>query len=204
MGWQDASGAWVTVVNSEVEFPSLADRLTPAALKAQLLDVAADVRLGAPEDMLVPVHFPVIPDDLLLSFADVDETTGKDPTHAARLGFGGPAAPSVELFRAMKMRDTSPLSITAMSTGGAWFEYLYSPVNTEVAGRPARYYENSDEGSVTVPDGGSVLLVEIGTCGIAVAVQDRTRITRAELETMFTGATFDECDTTKTWTRPLR
>jgi hypothetical protein len=44
-----------------------------------------------------------------------------------------------------------------------------------------------------VPAGGSALLVVIDTCAIQVTVADRTAVTRADLETMLEGATFDEC-----------
>jgi hypothetical protein len=203
VGWQDPSGPWVTVldIGSEAGL-GLATSPDPLSL---LLDVAADIRLGAPRDVLVPMHFPAVPGNLPITFADVDDISVADGGQLAVLGFGGDPRPSVELFHPSQAEVDTPLTIKAWTANGQapWTEMAGGPVNTTVAGRPARYYERSGKGGVRVPAGGSVLLVEIGSCGIQINVGDRKAITRADLETMFSGATFDECDSIRTWTRPF-
>ena len=200
VGWKDPSGAWVTVLDAGTGLGPPTS-LDPLSL---LVDVGADVRLGAPRDVLVPMHFAAVPGNLPITFTDVDDTSHPKDGQVAVLGLGGDRQPAVGILRPGYLDVDTPLTITAWTANGyaPWIEMLYSPVNTTVAGHPARYYED-DSGSVSVPPGGSVMLVEIGGCGIQIGVKDRTKITRADLEAMFAGATFDKCDSTKTWTRPL-
>jgi hypothetical protein len=199
IGWEDASGAWVTVIGRG------ATPITPPD-PAAMLDVAAAVRLTAPQKVLVPMHFPVIPGNLPITYTEVDEHDAVNGPQKAALGFGGNPRP-IEPPDFPVHDVSTPLTITSWTANGSapWIELLYGPVNTTVEGRPARYYERTEQdgGSVIVPPNGSVMLVEIGSCGIQVVVQDRTKITRADLDAMFTNATFDKCDSTKTWTRPL-
>lgn len=196
VGWQDPSGAWVTVV-------ALRERGPSGDARTVLTEVAADVQLGAPQDVLVPMHFPTIPGDLPITAADVDVEPTTDAPRLAHLGFGGDREPSMNMMPPWHLNSDAPLQIRAWTADKApWTELIDGPVNTTVAGRPARYHEQSD--SVRVAPGGSALLVEIGSCGIQINVRDRNAITRADLEAMFVGATFDDCATTKTWTRPLR
>jgi hypothetical protein len=205
VGWRDPSGAWVTVVDGDAGTRLRRFHLTPAEMRTHLLDVAADVRLGAPQDVLVPMHFPAIPGNLPITFAEVDEIDRSGP-QMATLGFGGDDTPTVDLqHRSYFPVDVdAPLEIAAWTANGMapWVEIADGPVNTTVAGRPARYHEKSHSGNVL--PGGSTMLVEVGSCGIVIKVRDRTVITRADLEAMFAGATFDDCDSPRTWTRPVR
>jgi hypothetical protein len=199
VGWKDASGAWVAVVGRG------ATPIAPQDVPI-LLDVAAAVRLTAPHQVLVPMHFPAIPGNLPITYTKVDEHDAVNGPQKAALGFGGNPRP-VGPPDTPEQDVSTPLTITSWTADGfaPWIELLYGPVNTTVAGRPARYYERTgqDGGSVFVPPDGSVLLVEVGSCGIEIDVQDRTKITRADLDAMFANATFNKCDSTKTWTRPL-
>ncbi|GAA2490690.1 hypothetical protein [Winogradskya humida] len=194
IGWQDESGVWVTVIDAEPSQP----RHQP--VKDLLLDVATYVEIGPAEDILVPVHFRTIPGNRKITFADVDELPNTSGTYQADLGFGGDRTPTVDLYRPSYMSIDTPLQIKVMTLGAGWNEMTYDPVNTTIAGRPARYFEGEAQ-SVMVPKGGSSLLVEVGTCGILVQVSDRKAIPRSALDTMFKGATFDRCDSLTTWTR---
>ncbi|WP_306205651.1 hypothetical protein [Actinoplanes sp. RD1] len=185
VGWQDPSGPWVTVIDRNAgQGPGSAD------IGPVLLAAAADVRLGAPEDVLVPMHFPAIPDGLPITFAGADEAGPR-----ATLRFGGDPAPKFGLAVVTGMIVDEDLLVTAWSTTSVnWTELIHEPLDTTVAGHPARYTETGE---------GSKLLVDTGSCGIDIIVRDRRAITRAELEAMVAGATFDACDSTATWTRPV-
>jgi hypothetical protein len=186
VGWQDVSGAWVSVI----------DRMGPAPGDAGpvLLAAAADVRLGAPEEVRVPMHFPAIPGGLPITFADVDEAdSAAGPT--AELRFGGDPSPKFGIAVVKGLAVDEELIVNAWPTTSVnWTELTQEAFSTTVAGRPARYTERGK---------GSNLLVAAGSCGIDIVVRDRATITRADLEAMVAGATFDECDSTRTWTRPV-
>jgi hypothetical protein len=202
LGWQDGSGAWVTVVNGEDGPPHL---LTKGdKLRRQMYAIAADVRLTPPRDILVPMHFPAIPGNLPISFAyaDVredDGTTDYKTGPQAAVGFGGTTGvPSIYLGGASTSGSDAPLEIVARTAGQApWTDLLTNTIERELTagGHPARY--------TRTPWAGGQLLVEIGTCGIEVRTKDPDRFTAEQLAAMFDGATFDACDSTATWTEPL-
>ncbi|WP_305786640.1 hypothetical protein [Symbioplanes lichenis] len=198
VGWQDGSGAWVTVADRKA-----ADRTDglddPAGVRKALIEAAGQVRLGPPQGLGVPVHFPAVADDLPMTFADITRQRGNP---IARLGFGAGPVPDLSVGFARGPVPDDPLEVTVWTVGKVnWKELTGDPVNTTVADRPARYYERNDH--LGVPPGGSLLLIEAGTCGLEILVRDRTRITRADLETMLTGATVDDCTSTTSWTEPV-
>jgi hypothetical protein len=196
LGWQDASGAWVTVVNGQDAPPQFL--VKGRELRDQMFAIAADVRLTAPRDTLVPMHFPAIPGNLPVSFAYAD-TRDYDSGQQATLGFGGSTGvPLLYLGGSSTTGADAPLEISAWTTTlTPWTELMNNRgyQATTIAGHPARYRAGKD--------GGSLLLVDTGSCGIEVKVAQTRRITLDDLNAMFTGATFDRCDSTATWTRPL-
>lgn len=198
VGWQDASGAWVTVLDSGY---LTGDRVPPDRVPL-LLHVAADVRLTPPQDVLVPVHFSHPPGGRTVTFVQTSDVASNHPS--VSMGLGATSATALPLSRPSARDMDQPLQIRAGNAADwNWSGPTYGAVNTTVAGHPARYYEYADnEGSVSLNPGSSILLMVAGTCGVQVDVRDSQVITRADLEKMFTGATFDRCDGTKTW-RPF-
>ncbi|WP_306205656.1 hypothetical protein [Actinoplanes sp. RD1] len=199
VGWQDASGAWVTVVNGDI------GREDEATTRERLVRTAEEVRLGTPEEAGVPVHFSRIPGDLPLTFSDVSTVDAY-----AKLGFGaGGATPAVNIGFIRGPREGTPLRIEVWQVGSVnWTEATTDrpghagEFDTTVAGHPAHYYE-TDSGPYIVRPGASVLTVALGTCGLVVSVKDKTAITRADLETMVAGATVDDCTSPGSWTKPV-
>ncbi|WP_306204947.1 hypothetical protein [Actinoplanes sp. RD1] len=195
LGWQDKSGAWVTVINGQ-DAPEQF-RTKGGALRAEMFAIAADVRLTAPEDPLVPMHFRKIPGDLPMSFSYADDREFQDGQQAT-LGFGGDTGvPQLYLGGSSTTGARAPLEISAWTaTTTPWTELRDQATPAgKVAGHPAWVAEG--------PDGESILLVEAGTCGIEVKAPDPDDIALADRKAMFSGATFDRCDSTATWTRPL-
>nr|WP_221379156.1 hypothetical protein [Actinoplanes polyasparticus] len=185
VGWQDPSGAWVTV--------------SDGASRAAMLRLAESVRLTSPRTARAPVRFGWVPLDLPVTYTESRDVAAHGVS--ANIGFGGPAEPSGQPsspFFAMPY-DT-PLSVSVLPMEGimtAWGEdYADRPMRV-IAGHRTWYIEG-DAGPLASRDG-SHMLIQAGSCGITIAVRDRASIPSAALERMVENMTFGGCDDTSDW-----
>ena len=185
VGWQDPSGAWVTISDG-------ADR-------ASMLRLAARVRLTSPRTARAPVRFGWVPRDLPVTYTESRDTAAYGVS--ASIGFGNPTDPrdqSADPF--FMIPSSTPMSVTALPMDGimtAWGEdYAQRPMKT-IAGHRMWYVEGE---AGTFPDAdGSHLMIEAGSCGITVLIRDRASIPYAALERMVQNMTFGGCDDTSDW-----
>jgi hypothetical protein len=185
VGWQDTSGAWVTV--------------SDGASRAAMLRLAESVRLASPRTARAPVRFGWVPGDLPVTYIESRDVAAHGVE--AQVGFGAPAGPPAQGSGPfLRIPPSTPLSITVLPMDGimtAWgTDYADRPMRT-IAGHRTWYIEG-DSGNFSNRDG-SHLLIEAGSCGITITVQDRARIPFPALERMVENMTFGGCDDTSDW-----
>ncbi|MCM4077962.1 SigE family RNA polymerase sigma factor [Paractinoplanes hotanensis] len=185
VGWQDSSGAWVTV--------------SDGASRAAMLRLAESVRLTPPRTARAPVRFGWVPLDLPVTYIESRDVAAHGVS--ANIGFGGPAEPSGQPSSPFfTMPYDTPLSVSVLPMEGimtAWGEdYADRPMRT-IAGHRTWYIEG-DAGPFGNRDG-SHMLIQAGSCGITIAVRDRVSIPSAALERMVENMTFGGCDDTSDW-----
>jgi hypothetical protein len=185
VGWQDTSGAWVTV--------------SDGASRAAMLRLAESVRLTSPRTARAPVRFGWVPGDLPVTYTESRDVAANGVS--ADIGFGTPAGPSEGrsgLF--FMMPFGTPLSVSALPMDGimtAWGQdYTHRPMRT-IAGHRTWYIEG-DSGNFG-NRGGSHLLIEAGSCGITIEVEDRAQIPFPALQRMVENMTFGGCHDTSDW-----
>ena len=187
VGWREPSGAWVTVWGEEQ------DKLEYAR------NVAADVRVGRPHPATVPFHFTV-PHQLRVSYV----APPKGANHGAAVAlwqFGGTREPTVDLtFGTFGPYLSGPLEVTAWVAKGGWSDYTDAdtPPTETIAGHKVWYYDGGAP-KINVRAPGSVMLVEIGDCGLQIETRDRTRITKADLTALVRTLRVDDCGKRATW-----
>jgi hypothetical protein len=190
VGWREPTGAWVTVwgeQNDKLEY---------------VRNVAADVRVGPPHPATVPFHFTV-PHQLRVSY--VAPPTGANHGGAVALWqFGGTREPTIDLtFGTFGPYLPGPLTVTAFKAKGPWSDYTNAntPPTETIAGHKVWYYEGTAP-KINVRPPGSVMLVEIGDCGLQIETSDKTRITKADLTALVGTLRVDDCGKPATW-RPF-
>lgn len=104
------------------------------------------------------------------------------------------------------------LSAWATPKGAAWTELLSpqgappgrvpTPGWETIGGQRAWYLPDDARPGLFTPGPGAHLLVDVGDCGIVIAVADRDQISRVELARMLAGMTFTSCADVTTW-RPV-
>jgi hypothetical protein len=185
VGWQDTSGAWVTV--------------SDGANRAEMLRLAESVRLTPPRTARAPVRFGWVPGDLPVTYTESRDVAANGVS--ADIGFGTPAGPPAHgagLF--FMIPPSTPLSVTALPMDGimtAWGEDYADRPMRRIAGHRTWYIEG--KGGNFSNRGGSHLLIEAGSCGITIMVEDRARIPFPALERMVENMTFGGCDDTSDW-----
>nr|WP_296074504.1 hypothetical protein [uncultured Actinoplanes sp.] len=185
VGWKDTSGAWVTV--------------SDGASRAAMLRLAESVRLTAPRTARAPVSFGWVPGDLPVTYTESRDVAAYGVS--AGIGFGTPAGAAAKQSGPFFMIPLgTPLTVTALPMDGietAWGQdYTDRPMRT-IAKHRTWYFEGN-AGNFSNRRG-SHLLIEAGSCGITIGVQDRARIPYAALERMVKNMTFGGCDDTSDW-----
>ena len=205
VGWQDPSGAWVIVIHTSGH--RRPDVSQADAGKSEVLKMAATVRTGPPLDVAVPFHLPAVPRDLGVTFVEASPRDGvysEDgrsdlPIARAMVGLGGGNRPL--LADDLYPPDVSrPLMITSWAKQlVTLFNYPEGKPTGTVDGNRVWYIESPR----FQPPPSSALVVQAGNCYVEFLVQDRKKITKADLIAMLAGATFDDCGQPATWTGPM-
>jgi hypothetical protein len=183
VGWQDRSGAWVVVYE--------------AANRAATLRLAENVRLTAPRTARAPVRFGWVPRDLPVTYFDSRDIA--EYGVSANVAFGDPARGGEQSDLFFPGWD-APLTVQVLPMNGimtAWGEdYAQRQVRT-IAGHKTWYLEG-EVGNFPDPDG-SQMLIQAGSCGITVLVDDRQSIPYPALQRMVENMTFGGCDDISDW-----
>jgi len=203
VGWQDVSGAWVTVFHS-----TNSPKPAPAGVREKVLGLAAKVRLGKPREISVPFHLPAVPRDLPVTYVMASAPglkyfdhipTGDGALAYAKVGFGGDGRPT-GATAAFPPPASVSLMITSWTKGMTILGgYPKGKPTTTVDGHNIWYYD----GPRHLPAPASSLVVQAGTCYVEFLAQDRTKFTKADLIAMLAGATFDDCGQPSTWKGPM-
>ena len=203
VGWQDVSGAWVTVFHSAGN-----QKPAPAGVREKVLGLAAKVRLGKPREISVPFHLPAVPRDLPVTYVMASAPGLKYFDHIphgdgrlayAKVGFGGDGRPT-GATEAFPPPASVSLMITSWTKGMTFLtDYPKGKPTTTVDGHDVWYYQ----GPRHMPAPAASLVVRAGTCYVEFLVRDRTKITKADLIAMLAGATFDDCGQPATWKGPM-
>lgn len=185
VGWQDPSGAWVIV--------------SDGSNRAEMLRLAESVRLTAPRTARAPVRFGWVPGDLPVTYTESRDVAANGVS--ADIGFGTPAGSVDERSGLFFMIPFgTPLSVTALPMDGimtAWGQdYADRPMHT--IGGHRTWYIEGDGGNFSNRDG-SHLLIQAGSCGITISVEDRAKIPYQALVRMVENMTFGGCDDTSDW-----
>jgi len=162
VGWQDPSGAWVTV--------------SDGASRAAMLRLAESVRLTSPRTARAPVRFGWVPGDLPVTYTESRDVAANGLS--ADVGFGTPAGPAAQgSGLSFMIPPRTPLSVSALPMDGimnAWGEDYADLSMRTIAGHRTWYIDGA--GGNFSNRGGSHLLIEAGSCGITISVEDRARI----------------------------
>lgn len=185
VGWPDASGAWVVVLDG--------------GDKAKLLHVAEAVRLGAPRMVPAPFRLGYVPAGLPGAYIRARHVGMNNAT----LGLG-----TVDDMSNPRSFVTVPKGIPLAVSAFAHGDYVDGHVAdlgaapTKVAGLDTWYLTASDRGW-GVADGAAVLVVNTPHCVVLIGVADRNRVPYPELKRIVEGADFRNCADERTWTAPL-
>lgn len=199
LGWQDASGAWVTV--------------SETANREALLRLAETVRLGPPRQITAPVQFGWVPGGLPLSYAksysEMGGTSG--PGLGSVVGFAADRPPAQYPMRPV-VSGNSGLALSAMTMSKAntgWAELVApegapagkhpTPKWETIGGQRAWYLPDDAEPQIFGGGPGAHLFIEVGGCGVMLTVADLAQIDYAELVRTVTGMTFSDCTDATTW-----
>ncbi|MEV6343145.1 hypothetical protein [Actinoplanes sp. NPDC051851] len=181
VGWEGASGVWIVVYRPQ--------RSTPAAsTRAELLEVARDVRLrDTLETVRSPFHLGWLPSGLTadaLELHDLAQLAGK----SVSVAFGDGT-------------DARALSVMAQPAAG---DRDWETIRPEL-GEPEKvagydvWYQTEKASGLVPGEGGSVTSVVAGTCHLSISVEDRNRITEADVHRLLTGLTLGKCADVSTW-----
>ncbi|MEV6302770.1 hypothetical protein AB0M02_25380 [Actinoplanes sp. NPDC051861] len=179
VGFQDPSGAWVTVGDVEAE----------ETARQHLIEIGNQVRLAEPIEAGAPFQFGWLPEGLPVS-------------RVRQL----PMGPAVTFgFGPVSGRDVA-LSVTAQSSVGDRDWPMIKdgmPDTVTVNGNTVRYAARPNA-VWTGPDTGADMTVEVGTCVFYFHVLDRERLSRPDLLRIVEHARFTSCDDPSTWLPPAR
>jgi hypothetical protein len=175
VGWVDRSGVQVVVyMRAELDVQNGLD-----VQRTELLRVAEGLRIGPPRDVTVPFRLGWVPAGL--------EIAGITATPDA-VGATG----SVTLRRGNI--DVVDVAVGAPGSQPGTFDGLEQTPLT-VAGRPAVLVDFKQRRRLVV--------LEYGTCGVAVETADK-QTTTADLVRVLETLTVGDCTDRSTWTRPQR
>jgi hypothetical protein len=191
VGWQDASGAWVVIYNAAGG--------SAGGQRVELARVAEAVRLGKPRDVLTPYQLGYVPGGLPATYALVRDNLPNEATSV--VGLGG--QPKLDGPFGRQTSDDQPLEIEVMPRDAYVDSHIaeYGGKAAKIAGHESWYV--TETRGVVVPDGGSVLIVNVGHCWVSIQAMDRKQIPYEELKKLVESAEFKDCADPRTWTRPV-
>jgi hypothetical protein len=193
IGWQDRSGAWVTVGGTRS--------------RAALQKLAEAVRLGPPQRTTSPVQFGRVPDGMRLGYILTEDATNGPEISSFTAGIGfttqrspAPLRPGFALPWDLDS-DTALSVLVQPKSGTGWAELvdgrLAAPQWRTIAGHRAWY---APEGTRAFSAGsGDHLLVEAGKCGVVITAAGSGRISYDELARTLAGMAFADCTDPSTW-----
>ncbi|GAA2510795.1 hypothetical protein [Winogradskya humida] len=194
IGWEESSGVWVLVYTSDDGWQG-----HEAGKKAQLTEVADDVRLPAVTGVRTPFQFGWVPQGLPVSYVSIRDLPGIDPD--ARIGFGKSGYPTMQ-----DLASGWPLSVTSTpDTNRDWPTIkadLGSPAT--IGGRNVWYVPRPSTLNSSGSPTGADLVVETGNCLVYLSVPERDVIGERDLKRMATEMTVSSCTDAKSWKPPVK
>ncbi|MEU8238296.1 hypothetical protein AB0C07_08630 [Actinoplanes missouriensis] len=182
LGWQEASGAWVVLYRHAV---------TPK-VRAELIEVARDLRVqDPPRPVSVPFRFGWLPSGLRVTGLELHDTTLLSGKSAA-VGYGYDSGPAV---------GDAPLTVFAQTGKGDrdWEAIRPELPAPQRAGGHDAWYIDRPTKALTPPEGGSIVVVDTGTCHLQLNIADSGRIPQADAMRMAGELTVSDCGNVDTW-----
>ncbi|MBB2949013.1 hypothetical protein FB565_008799 [Actinoplanes lutulentus] len=182
LGWQEASGAWVVLF-----------RLTATAqVRAELIEVAQDLRIqDPPQRVSVPYRFGWLPQGLAVTAVDLHDLAQLSTSASVAYGYTGqPAGKSLP-----------PVIVYAVpGKGDRDWETIRPDLGApQRAGGHDFWYLDTKNRAISPPEGGSVIVMDTGTCHLQLSFADRARIPEPDAMRIVQELTVADCADLSTW-----
>lgn len=194
VGWEESSGVWVLVYTSDDGWWG-----HEAEKKAELSEVAGDVRLPGVQDVGTPVQFGWVPQGLPVSYVSIRDLPGIDPD--ARIGFGKSVYPTMQ-----DLASGWALSVTATPDTNRDWPTVKADLGAPetIGGRNVWYVPRPSPLNSSGSPTGADLVVETGNCLVYLSVPERDVIGEQDLKRMATEMTVGSCTDAKGWKPPVK